>query len=46
LTSLLLGLRAMEETTADDTVREKAQSLRDIGAEIHNDLRKSRRHVS
>jgi len=40
LTSLLLGLRAMEETTADEKVRENAKSLRAMGAGIHDDLRR------
>jgi len=40
LTSLLLGLRAMEETTTDDKSRENARSLRAMGAEIHDDLRR------
>lgn len=40
LTSLLLGLRAMEETTADEKVRENAKSLRALGAGIHDDLRR------
>jgi signal transduction histidine kinase len=40
LTSLLLGLRAMEETTADANVRQHAESLRKMGAGIHEDLRR------
>lgn len=40
LTSLLLGLRAMEETTVDEEVRENAKSLRAMGAGIHDDLRR------
>lgn len=40
LTSLMLGLRAMEETTADARVREQADALRKMGAGIHDDLRR------
>ena len=40
LTSLMLGLRAMEETTADAGVRENVRSLRAMGAGIHDDLRR------
>ncbi len=40
LTSLMLGLRAMEETTTDIMVRENARSLRAMGAGIHDDLRR------
>lgn len=40
LTSLMLGLRAMEETTTDAKVREQAEELRRMGAGIHEDLRR------
>lgn len=40
LTSLLLELRAIEETTADANVREHAKLLRAMGAGIHDDLRR------
>lgn len=40
LTSLLLGLRALEEATTDASVRENARSLRALGAGIHDDLRR------
>lgn len=40
LTSLMLGLRAMEETTSDSRVLENARSLRAMGAVIHEDLRR------
>lgn len=41
LTSLLLGLRAMEETTTDARTRETARSLRELGAGIHDELRRT-----
>jgi signal transduction histidine kinase len=40
LTSLMLGLRTMEETVADATIRRHTASLRKLGAEIHDDLRR------
>lgn len=40
LTSLLLGLRAMEETTTDTRTCENAKSLRELGAGIHEELRR------
>lgn len=40
LTSLMLGLRAMEETTSDPRVCEQAKTLRTMGAAIHDDLRR------
>ncbi|MBL8817099.1 MAG: sensor histidine kinase [Planctomyces sp.] len=40
LTSLMLGLRAMEETTTDQRVCEQASTLRTMGAAIHDDLRR------
>lgn len=40
LTSLLLGLRAMEETTKDPAVLENARTLRSMGSVIHEDLRR------
>jgi signal transduction histidine kinase len=40
LTSLMLGLRAMEETTTEGNVRAQAESLRTMGAGIHDDLRR------
>ena len=40
LTSLMLGLRTMEETVTDATIRIHTVSLRKIGAEIHDDLRR------
>lgn len=40
LTSLMLGLRAMEETTKDPTVLDHARSLRSMGSVIHEDLRR------
>lgn len=40
LTSLMLGLRAMEETTTDSKIRERAEVLRRMGAGIHDDLRR------
>lgn len=40
LTSLLLGLRAMEETAADAGISENARSLRELGAGIHDELRR------
>ena len=40
LTSLLLGLRAMEETTTDARTSENAKSLRELGAGIHEELRR------
>lgn len=40
LTSLMLGLRTMEETATDATIRSHTVSLRKIGAEIHDDLRR------
>lgn len=40
LTSLMLGLRTMEETATDPTIRKHTVSLRTLGAEIHDDLRR------
>lgn len=40
LTSLLLGLRAMEEITSDTQTCETARSLRELGAGIHDELRR------
>lgn len=40
LTSLMLSLRAMEETTVDPRVCEQMQLLRSMGAGIHDDLRR------
>lgn len=40
LTSLLLGLRALEESTTDANVRENARLLRAAGGGIHDDLRR------
>ena len=40
LTSMLLGLRAIEETSSDPKVVEIIHQLRPIGASIHDDLRR------
>lgn len=40
LTSLMLGLRAIEETTRDPKVVSIVQQLRPIGSSIHDDLRR------
>lgn len=40
LTSLMLGLRTMEETTTDGKVLQQAKELRKMGAGIHDDLRR------
>ena len=40
LTSLMLGLRALEETTSDATLRQQTEDLRTMGAVIHDDLRR------
>ncbi len=40
LTSMLLGLRAVEETSSDPKVLEIIHQLRPIGASIHDDLRR------
>ncbi len=40
LTSMLLGLRAIEETSSDPKVLEIIHQLRPIGASIHDDLRR------
>lgn len=40
LTSLMVGLRAMEEMTHDEPVRELTKELRKIGAGLHDDLRR------
>lgn len=40
LTSMLLGLRAIEETSSDPKVIEIIHQLRPIGASIHDDLRR------
>lgn len=40
LTSLMLGLRALEETTSDANTRENVKSLRELGAGIHEELRR------
>ncbi len=40
LTSLMLGLRALQETTSDARVRQQAEDLRTMGAAIHDDLRR------
>lgn len=40
LTSMLLGLRAIEETSSDPKVVEIIRQLRPIGSSIHDDLRR------
>jgi signal transduction histidine kinase len=40
LTSLMLGLRALEETTGDAKTCDNAKSLREMGAGIHDELRR------
>lgn len=40
LTSMLLGLRAIEETSSDPKVVEIIHQLRPVGASIHDDLRR------
>lgn len=40
LTSLLLGLRALEENSSDPSIRKHLEALRKTGAEIHSDLRR------
>lgn len=40
LTSVLVALRAIEETTSDDSLRSNLKSVREIGAETHEELRR------
>ena len=40
LTSLMLGLRALEETTGDSKTCDNARSLREMGSGIHDELRR------
>lgn len=40
LTSVLVALRAIEETTSDESLRANIKSVREIGAETHEELRR------
>ncbi|MCA8988464.1 MAG: sensor histidine kinase [Planctomycetaceae bacterium] len=40
LTSLMLGLRALEETASEQPIRELAQRLRGIGSDVYEELRR------
>lgn len=40
LTSVLVALRAIEETTSDESLRSNLKSVREIGAETHEELRR------
>jgi signal transduction histidine kinase len=40
LTSLLVGLRAIEESSSEEKVRTQVRALRDVGAETHDEVRR------
>lgn len=40
LTTLLVGLRTIEESSQDETVQDLARDLRRIGGEVHDDVRR------
>lgn len=40
LTSLLVGLRTIEEATSDEAIRQQIQKLREIGSDTHEEIRR------